>query len=38
MMIPGKANVDVAAHIGGLLGGLLTGYTFFYFDKNKYIG
>jgi len=34
VMIPYKEGVDVAAHIGGLLGGLAVGYTFYYY-KNK---
>ncbi len=35
VMIPSREGIDVAAHIGGLLGGIAVGYTFYYYDKSK---
>ena len=35
LMIPGSKDVNVLAHLGGLITGFATGYTMYYFSKNK---
>ncbi len=35
LMIPGSRDVNVLAHLGGLISGFATGYTMYYYSKNK---
>lgn len=35
IFLPVKENVNVLAHIGGLIGGFVTAYTMYYYKKNK---
>ena len=35
LMIPGSKDVNVLAHLGGLISGFATGYTMYYYSKNK---
>ena len=35
VLIPAASNVNVTAHIGGMIGGAITGYTMYYYSKYK---